>query len=114
MGIPSFKLPYHIEYGAIYMKDAAVMAGLGCIGKRNMLVTPQYGPRQRLRVMLIDTDLSATGPSDFDPCRACSMPCRDACPQQAFDEKIFSKTDFNSMHYPAAPAYTAGCDATGK
>jgi epoxyqueuosine reductase len=95
MGIQSFKLPYHIEYGAIYMKDAAVMAGLGCIGKNNLLVTPHYGPRQRLRVMLIDTDVPATGPIDFDPCRVCSMPCRDACPQQAFAEKVYSKAEYD-------------------
>ena len=43
-GIQTKKLPYHIETGGIFLKDAAVMAGLGCIGKNNMLVTPEFGP----------------------------------------------------------------------
>ena len=32
-GYKTKKLPYHIENGGIFLKDAAVMAGLGCIGK---------------------------------------------------------------------------------
>lgn len=39
-GIQCFRLPYHIEHGGVYMKDAAVLAGLGCIGKNNLLITP--------------------------------------------------------------------------
>jgi epoxyqueuosine reductase len=93
-GIFSFELPYHIEHGAIYMKDAAVLAGLGCIGKNNILVTPRFGPRLRLRVMLIDTDLPATGPIDFDPCARCPMPCRQACPQQAFAGEVYTKKEY--------------------
>jgi len=64
------------------------MAGLGCIGKNNMLVTPEYGPRVRLRAALLDIELPATGPADFDPCPDCDMPCRKACPQKAFQKKI--------------------------
>ena len=81
-------LPYHIEKGGIFLKDAAVMAGMGCIGKNNMLVTPDYGPRVRLRTALLNIKLSATGPSDFDPCIDCNMACRTACPQRAFKIKI--------------------------
>ena len=99
-GATCFKLPYHIEFGAIYMKDTAVLAGLGCIGMNNILVTPQYGPRQRLRVMLVDTDLPSTGPQDFDPCLDCDMPCRTACPVKAFDEKIYSEKEYGFQCLP--------------
>ena len=81
-------LPYYIAQGGIFLKDAAVMAGLGCIGKNNMLVTPEYGPRVRLRAALLDLKLPATGPSDFDPCPQCDKPCRKICPQNAFQKKI--------------------------
>jgi len=81
-------LPYYIVQGGIFLKDAAVMAGLGCIGKNNMLVTPEYGPRVRLRAALLDINLPGTGPSDFDPCPQCNMPCRTVCPQKAFRKKI--------------------------
>ncbi len=86
-GIRCFKLPYHIERGGVYMKDAAVLAGLGCSGENNLLVTPRYGPRLRLRVMLTSAELPSTGVVDFDPCSACPAPCRKACPWDAFAEK---------------------------
>lgn len=37
--------------------DAAVRAGLGEIGYCGMLLTPQYGPRQRLQIILTDAVL---------------------------------------------------------
>jgi epoxyqueuosine reductase len=92
--IRCFKIPYHIEGGGAYMKDAAVLAGLGCIGKNNMLITPQYGPRLRLRVMLTDADLPSTGALSFDPCEDCTVPCRKVCPQNAFAEQIYHASDF--------------------
>jgi epoxyqueuosine reductase len=89
MGIKTKKLPYYIEHGGILLKDAAVLAGLGCLGKNNMLVAPDYGSRIRLRAMFIDTMLPSTGPIDFDPCEDCAMPCRTACPQEAFAQTSF-------------------------
>ena len=94
MDIRSFRLPYHIEHGAVYMKDSAVFAGLGCIGKNNLLISPQFGPRQRLRVLLMDADLHSTGPLDFDPCLDCPMPCRRACPQQAFSTATYTVEEY--------------------
>jgi epoxyqueuosine reductase len=98
--IQCFKLPYHIEHGGVYMKDTAVLAGLGCIGKNNMLITPRYGPRLRLRVMLTDADLPSMGVLDFDPCEDCHMPCRTACPQAAFAEQIYSKEEYGRGELP--------------
>lgn len=92
--VHSFPLPYHLENGGVYMKDAAVLAGLGCIGKNNLLITPRFGPRLRLRVMLVDARLPATGPRDYDPCRRCPQPCMQACPQQAFARTIYTRTEF--------------------
>jgi len=76
--------PYHVERGGVYLKDAAVLAGLGCIGLSNLLVTPEYGPCVRLRALTLDADLPPTGPVCFDPCAGCDAPCRAACPQAAF------------------------------
>ena len=93
-GIHSFPLPYHLEKNGMYMKDAAVIAGLGCIGKNNLLVSPRFGPRLRLRMMLIDRLLPTTGPSDYNPCRNCPMPCLQACPQQAFSKNVYEQMDY--------------------
>lgn len=100
-GMKSHKLPYFIERGGIFLKDAAVLAGLGCLGRSNLLVTAPYGPRVRLRAMLLDQELPASGPIDFDPCQECKMPCRKACPQKAFQSRIYTKEKFGSDRLPA-------------
>ena len=100
-GITSTQLPYHIEHGGIFLKDAAVMAGLGCIGKNNMVVTPEYGPRVRLRAMLTDVVMHGTGPLDFDPCEECDIPCQRVCPQKAFENKIYLEKQFDLPMLPA-------------
>lgn len=93
---------YYTERGGIYLKDAAVLAGLGCIGRNNLLVTPEYGPRVRLRGLYLGVDLSPTGPSDFNPCRTCSAPCRTVCPEQALGGRSFNPAERG--HLPALPA----------
>jgi epoxyqueuosine reductase len=95
------QIPYAIEQGGLYLKDAAVMAGLGVIGKNNLLITPQFGPRVRLRAMALPINLPATGPLDFDPCASCDVPCRIACPQSAFDEKVYSDKDYGQAELPS-------------
>ena len=51
-------LPYYVQNGGIFIKDAGALAGLGTIGKNNLLVTPEYGPRVRLRGLFIELDSS--------------------------------------------------------
>ena len=95
------QVPYGINKGGIGLKDAAVLAGLGTIGKNNMLITPQYGPRVRLRALALQAKLPETGPLDFDPCSICDMPCRQACPRKAFDNIIFDPGDYGMLELPA-------------
>ena len=80
-------LHYYVEKGGVFLKDAAVLAGLGCIGKNNLLVTPSYGPRIRLRALFLDAEIDPTGPITFDPCVDCKVYCRRVCPENAMDEK---------------------------
>lgn len=84
-------LPYHATRGGIFLKDAAVLAGLGVIGANNLLITPEYGPRIRLRALRIDAKFDPIGPIDFSPCNSCDMPCRAACPQKAFPQGSYSR-----------------------
>ncbi len=90
-GIHSETLPYNIEKGGIFLKSAAILAGIGTIGKNNLLITPAFGPRVRLRAVLIERELAQTGPGEFNPCEACDMPCRRACPQGAFESGDFDR-----------------------
>ncbi len=98
--IKTHKLPYHVEKGGIFLKDAAVMAGLGCIGKNNLLVTPEFGPRIRLRAMILKAEVESSGPVHFDPCDGCKQPCRHACPQKAYSNIVFSSVEMGMLTLP--------------
>lgn len=89
--IKAMPLSYYIEEGGILLKDASALAGLGIIGKNNLLITPEYGPRVRLRALYLDADLEPTGPLDFDPCMDCPVLCHLACPQKAFESGSYSR-----------------------
>lgn len=100
--INSNKLHYYVEKGGVFLKDAAVLAGLGCIGKNNMLVTRDYGPRVRLRALFLDAEIHPTGPVRFDPCADCKVYCRKVCPESAMDEKSLSfESIADSLDLPA-------------
>lgn len=96
------KLHYYVEKGGVFLKDAAVLAGLGCIGRNNLLVTPDYGPRIRLRALFIDVEMVPTGPVAFDPCADCKVDCRKVCPERAMAQKapVFATLD-PAMGLPA-------------
>ncbi len=79
------RLPYPVEGGGIFLKDAAVLAGLGIIGKNNLLITPEYGPRIRLRALFLDKVMEPTSVVNFSPCAICDRPCFTACPENAFN-----------------------------
>lgn len=90
-------LPYQVGQGGLYLKDVAVLAGLGCIGENNLLITPRFGPRVRLRALTVNRDMPVTGPLDFFPCAGCRKPCRTACPQSAMNRKIYDPADYGGM-----------------
>ena len=93
LGIPALSLPYQIEYGGTFLKDSAVLAGLGVIGKHNLLVTPEFGSDLRLRGIFMEADLEATGPIEgFDPCNGCDMPCHAACPRGALRSGTYEQS----------------------
>lgn len=83
-GVWARDLPYQITSGGACLKEAAYLAGLGVIGRNNLLITPEYGPRVRFRAMLVDTALPQTGPSAFAPCEGCDAPCLGGCDREAF------------------------------
>jgi epoxyqueuosine reductase len=86
-------VPYYIHKGGIFLKDSAVCAGLGVIGKNNLLITPEYGPRVRLRALFVNVKLDSTYiHNDFEPCENCDMPCRKACPQEAFKSNSYDRS----------------------
>lgn len=99
--IQVYPKPYHVEKGGVYLKDAAVAAGLGCIGKNNLLLTPSFGPAVRLRAVGLSIALPPSPKLEFDPCSGCSAPCRSACPRQAYATPVYTPQESGSMPLPA-------------
>jgi epoxyqueuosine reductase len=86
-------LPYHMEKGGLFLKDAAVLSGIGIIGRSNLLLYPDWGPRIRLRSILLPGDLQPTQPLEgFSPCEAWEGFCQKACPMKAFPEGKYSRS----------------------
>jgi Uncharacterized Fe-S protein len=64
-------------------KYAAVNAGLGWIGKSDVLITEKYGPRIRLAAILIDEILPYGKPITNSKCPEDCSKCVDICPYKA-------------------------------
>ena len=85
-------LPYHIEKGGLFLKDAAVLSGIGIIGRSNLLLHPEWGPRIRLRSILLEGDFQPTESLEgFTPCKTCKGFCQKACPMKAFPKGKYSR-----------------------
>ncbi len=75
----------------IYLKDAAVLAGLGVIGRNNLLITPQYGPRVRLRALAVNVELPPSlVMTENIYCKDCDK-CIKACPVNDLEYGKFNR-----------------------
>ncbi len=73
------------QKGHVSHKHIACQAGLGWIGRNNLLVTPAYGARVRLVSVLTNMPLTPDRPLRED-CGECDL-CIPACPVQAIKEQ---------------------------
>ena len=64
-------------------KYAATKAGIGWIGKNDVVITQRYGPRVRLSAVLTDAPLSFGEPITESKCPEDCMLCVEACPCRA-------------------------------
>ncbi len=69
----------------VHLRIAAYLCGLGEIGYSKMFLSPQFGPRNRVGIIITDLELEPDpiydGPELCNKCMACVK----ACPGQAFD-----------------------------
>jgi epoxyqueuosine reductase len=100
LGLRAWDASYYPDRGGAFLKDAAVLAGLGTIGRNNLLVTPDFGPRIRLRLLFLEAELPSTGPLPWSPCEECDARCRDRCPQQAFRRRRYTVADLGLPELP--------------
>jgi len=73
-------------------KKVAVQAGLGWMGRNNLLVTPRHGARVRLVTVLTDLPLKADQPLSAE-CGSCRN-CLSICPAGAISDR---PEDFDHM-----------------
>jgi epoxyqueuosine reductase QueG len=64
-------------------KYAATRAGIGWIGKNDVIITRRYGPRVRLSAMLVDAALPCGEPVTESSCPEDCTACVEACPCKA-------------------------------
>jgi epoxyqueuosine reductase QueG len=68
--------------GFLSLKHAAISCGMGEIGRNNLLLTPEFGPHQRLCAIVTQAPLEADSRREFSLCTECGR-CVEACPSGA-------------------------------
>jgi epoxyqueuosine reductase len=78
-------LDWKRQRGHLSHKKIGSLAGLGWVGRNNLLVNPEFGARFRLVTVLTDMPLEPDRPKEFGcgECRECIEPC----PAHAIKEK---------------------------
>ena len=74
-----------------FLKDSSALAGIGPIGKNNLLITEKFGSQVRLRALTTTAPLVCGEPiltSKY--CEGCNI-CVEACPANAFPEGKYNK-----------------------
>ena len=84
-------LPYYTEHGGVFLKDAAVLSGLGVVGANNLVIVPGYGPYIRFRGLFVNARLPSAGGIEYSPCEECDRPCLAACPAGAFPDGSYKR-----------------------
>jgi len=104
-----------------HRKEAAVRAGLGSIGKNNLVMNPRYGSWVAYQSIVTDAELEPDEPCRDDMCGNCTK-CLDACPTGAlYDPRqldprrcvtcLLTSRDVPESFWPAMDNYILGCDA---
>lgn len=88
--------------------DAAVRCGLGQIGLTGELMTPEFGHRQRIVLILTDAELTATPLCMENPCNACGA-CAAACPFDAIAHSSAVDHVISGLAMPVAPIDDNAC-----
>lgn len=74
----------------ISYKYTAVKAGLGWIGKNDVLITEKYGPEVSLNAILIDEEIKAGEPIVRSKCPLGCDLCIRACPYDVFSGNLWN------------------------
>jgi epoxyqueuosine reductase len=73
------------------LRHAGYLAGLGVLGKNNLLMNRDYGNMIQLGAILLNTELEPDRPADYAVCPENCRLCLDLCPMQALDGKTVNQ-----------------------
>ena len=94
----------------IHLRIAAYLCGLGEIGFSKMFLSPQFGPRCRVGIVLTDLELEPdpiySGPKLCNRCMACVR----ACPAQAFSTEKTIKVNLAGHEVEWSDLDVRACD----
>jgi epoxyqueuosine reductase len=85
------------------------LAGIGSIGKNNLLITKKYGSQVRLRALVTSAPLICGTPiykSEY--CKECNI-CIESCPAKAFTNGKYNKKlclEYNYANWKELSDYT--------
>lgn len=98
----------------IQLRIAAYLCGLGEIGFSKMFLSPQFGPRNRVGIIMTDVELEPDpiydGPQLCNRCLACVR----ACPGKCFDPKKTVKANLGGREVEWMDLDMTKCDDTFK
>lgn len=77
-------------HGLISMKHAAVLAGIGTLGKNTLLLSPVFGNKLTLGAILTNLDLKSDPPAVASCIDGCHL-CLDKCPVHAIENGIVNQ-----------------------
>ena len=87
-GLKSKIIPYK---PGLFLKDAGSIAGIGPIGKHNLLISDEFGSQIRLRALVTDALLETGKPIiESEYCKDCEI-CLKACPANAIKSSGYDK-----------------------
>jgi len=70
--------------GDVSMRHAAVAAGLGVLGRHNLVINPRFGTRLIFTAILTQAEIASDPQVKDELCAQCGL-CVDACPAGALD-----------------------------
>ncbi len=90
--------------GILSLKHAAVLAGLGAMGRNTLLINERYGNMTWLGAILLSLELDPDPLVAYEACPPKCRICLDACPQKALD----GTTIVQELCRARSGAYTLG------